>query len=159
MQLHKKLSLINFYTFILGAFAGIGRNLPGEFLVFSGVAIIDFILIFSFLILIITKNNSVKRFIYIFRLEFLLLYVFAIFCYISMIHNSVIWDIRTSDLFEVVKYILIPFYLVIYALCFKKCPQFLLCGYILGLLVVGVLAYLNPMNPDVIGTVQIALAP
>lgn len=155
MQFYKSKFVSFFITFIVGVFCGIGRNLPNEYMVLYGVAPIDLILIISFLIILVLKSDLALNGINFYSKEYILIWLFSIFCYISMFINVYSYDIRISDFFEVIKYLLIPIYLTVYTILYKKNKIGLLMGYIFGLFTIGISAYLNPMNDDVLGTVQI----
>lgn len=155
LKYNKNHYLSMLYAFAVGLLCGIGRNLPDEKFVYLGIAVIDFVLIISFIILAIKNSRLLKKHLFIYKNEFIIFYIFALLCSISIFINGIDKNILTKDIFEVFKYLLIPFYLTVYSIVYKNNPLMLLLSYLLGLLVIGIIALLNPMNDNVEGTIQI----
>jgi len=148
------LKLIVFVVFL---FLGIGRNLPNEMLYVAGVGLADLLLILLMFWLLLghPKRVELKQEVWLLRNIFVAVSLLGFFAIISLVFNVFVYNIEIRDIFEVLKYyyqlivVLAAFY------CTRKTGPLPAVGFVVGALITGVVALLNPMNPDVLGVPQI----
>lgn len=149
------MNIKKYLIFILMFLIGIGRNLPYKNLYIFGLGIADLLLVLYFIIslihdkalwnLIIRNNYPLVKIMIIFLLWNLL----------STVINIPIWGVQLNDIFECLRIL----YLIVITLSITKLSYhygtIVGISFVIGVAFSGFIAYLNPMNPDVLGTVQI----
>lgn len=136
---------------------GIGRNLPFESIYFFGLGLGDLLFcVLTYLLLLGGAKNQGLRDDYLaLRLPLAAIAYLAALAMLSLAFNAPIYDVKTRDIFEILKY----FYLAVVMLITSRCTRMSVTtpalGFVVGAIVAGVIAFLNPMNPDVLGTRQI----
>lgn len=144
-------------VFVVFLFLGIGRNLPNEMLYVAGVGLPDLLLIFLMFWLLLSHRGLVefKQEVWLMRNIFVAVSLLGVFAILSLAFNAFIYQVETRDIFEIFKY----YYQLIVMLaafhCTRKTGPFPAVGFVVGALITGVVALLNPMNPDVLGVPQI----
>jgi O-antigen ligase len=143
------------FTAVLFFLLGIGRNLPYEDLFVFGLGIADLLLILFFITSyayenskwqsLVSQNNGLLHF----------MFFFLIWNLFSTTINAPFFGIHVLDIFECLRII----YLIVILLTtifltvkYKIIPGI---SFVSGVAFSGFIAYLNPMNPDVLGIVQI----
>jgi O-Antigen ligase len=138
-------------------FLGIGRNLPNEMYYAAGVGLPDLLLIILMCCLFLERFSRVefKREVLVTQNIIVAVSLLGVFAMVSLAFNAFIYKAETRDIFEIFKY----YYQIIVMLAALHCtrttgslPAF---GFVFGALITGVVALLNPMNPDVLGVPQI----
>lgn len=136
---------------------GIGRNLPFTELYFFGLSLGDVALVMSSL-LILVNPNSRSRFVEVARqlwVPILLVMLLAFWAFLSYVLNSFFFGTEIKDFFEILKYLYSALIMVISFYWTEKLGAWPILWFSTGVVVSGVVAFLNPMNPDVLGTIQI----
>lgn len=138
-------------------FLGIGRNLPNEMYYAAGVGLPDLLLIILMCCLFLERFSRMefKREVLVTQNIIAAVSLLGVFAMVSLAFNAFIYKAETRDIFEIFKY----YYQIIVMLAALHCtrttgslPAF---GFVFGALITGVVALLNPMNPDVLGVPQI----
>lgn len=134
---------------------GIGRNLPYEHLFVYGLGIADLLLILFFITsyayeyskwqLIVSHNNGLLHF----------MVFFLIWNLFSTIINTPFFGIHLLDIFECLRIIYLIVILLTTIFLTIKYNTLPGVSFVSGVAFSGFIAYLNPMNPDVLGIVQI----
>lgn len=136
---------------------GIGRNLPFTELYFFGLGLGDVFLVTSSLLLFV---NSTLRLEFVEALRFLwlpnlLVVLLSIWAFISYAFNSFIFGAEIKDFFEILKYIYSAMLMVVTFFWTRKLGAWPILWFATGVVISGIVAFFNPMNPDVLGTRQI----
>lgn len=143
------------FVAILFFLLGIGRNLPYNNLFFFGLGIADFLLVSFFFLyfllnkphfqLLVNNNKGIVN----------LMLVFLAWNLGSVIINMPFFGINLLDILEslrILYMIIIILATFFFTIKYKTLPGI---SFVFGIVFSGFIAYLNPMNPDVLGTVQI----
>ena len=141
------------FIFIYFVLLGIGRNTPDQMFVYSGVGLIDIFTLIAFIYILQKRDHSVL--IAKYRYELIAFTFFFVFASFSAFVNTFKYTLLLSDLFELFRYILIPVYLIVISIFFIRERNLTLLGFFLGVAYTGLIAYLNPRNLDILGTVQL----
>ena len=145
------------FVFLVFVLLGIGRNLPFQELYFFGLGMADYLFCLLFLFSLL-KPESLQALLYEYRV--LRAPIVATGCIgalamASLVFNAQIYGVEVRDLFEIIKY----YYLLIVMIMASHYTRTMGIvpaeGFVVGVIVSGVVAFLNPMNPDVLGTPQI----
>jgi hypothetical protein len=144
-------------VFVVFLFLGIGRNLPNEMLYVAGVGLPDFFLIFLVFWLLLSHRDRVKlkHEVWLLRNIFVAVSLLGVFAMISLAFNAFIYQIQARDIFEIFKYY---YQLILMLAAFhytRTTGPLPAVGFVIGAIITGVVALLNPMNPDVLGVPQI----
>jgi hypothetical protein len=144
-------------VFIVFLFLGIGRNLPNEILYVAGVGLPDILLILliSWLLLSHRGVMGLIREASLLRNIFVAVSLLGMFAIFSLTINAFIYQIEIRDIFEVFKYYYQLIVMLAAFYCTRTTGLFPVIGFVVGVLITGVIALLNPMNPDVLGVPQI----
>lgn len=146
------------YVFVVFTLLGIGRNLPFQGIYVSGLGIAD--LLFVGLVLLLLMAPTSRRLAAAeagqLRRPLVAMTWLGFFALLSLAFNAAIYGVAGKDVLEIIKY----FYLLAVAVVAAYCTRAygvtpVVGGFALGAVISGVVAYLNPMNPDVLGTPQI----
>ncbi|GHE53446.1 O-antigen ligase family protein [Roseivirga thermotolerans] len=146
-MLRKVLVLLTFFLI------GIGKNLPYDGLYFFGLSFGDFLLLALLFEVIISKRPELYE-VYRSKLNVPLVLI-GIWHVLSSLLNASRYGLEFVDLFEglrVFYYILILWFSAYYSLFYRG---WVIVFFNFGVIVSGIVAYNNPMNPDLIGTIQI----
>lgn len=146
--------LINmFFLFFL---LGIGRNLPSDNLYFFGLGAADLGVCVTALWVFLDgqKRNQLKYEFITLRQPIILMSLISFFAIFSMSINSFRYGAHWRDLFEIVKYFYLLFIMVFASYSSRHYGVVPAVGFSAGIIVSGIVAVLNPMNPDVLGTPQ-----
>lgn len=143
--------------FVVFLFLGIGRNLPNELLYVAGIGLPDLLLIFLMFGLLLSHQGLVefRQEVWLLRNIFVAVSLLGVFAILSLAFNAFIYQVETRDIFEILKYY---YQLIVMLAAFhytRKTGPFPAVGFVVGALITGVVALLNPMNPDVLGVPQI----
>lgn len=123
----------------------------------AGVGLPDLLLIILMCCLFLERFSRIefKREVLVTRNIIVAVSLLGVFAMISLAFNAFIYKAEIRDIFEIFKY----YYQIIVMLVALHCtrttrtlPAF---GFVFGALITGVVALLNPMNPDVLGVPQI----
>lgn len=140
----------NSIAFIFAFLIGIGKNLPFPMLFPFGIAPIEWLMVF-FLIyqLFMIKSNKVY-FFWNNHLKYISILItsLAIFIFISYIVNVFYFHGEIKDIFEIVRYLLSG-YLILILLYMNRYYESLLKGFVLGVVISVFLGFLAPNNPSV----------
>ena len=123
----------------------------------AGVGLPDLLLISLILWLLLSHRGLVelKQEVGLLQNIFVAVSLLGVFAILSLAFNVFIYQAETRDIFEIFKY----YYqlIVMLAACHftRKTGPFPAVGFVVGTLITGVVALLNPMNPDVLGVPQI----
>lgn len=145
-----------FGVFLLFFFLGIGRNLPSNNLYFFGLGVADLsvLLVAIFNILDEKKRSQLKYEFSLLRTPILLMSLLSFFALLSMSVNSFRYGAQWRDFFEIAKYFYLLFIMVFTSHLSHQYGVLPAAGFSVGIIVSGVVAILNPMNPDVWGAPQ-----
>lgn len=134
---------------------GIGRNLPYEDLFVFGLGLADLLLTLFFITSFVYKNTKWQLLVNQNNGLIYLMFFFLIWNLLSTIINAPFFGIHLLDFFEclrIIYLIVILLATIFLTLKFKTIPGI---SFVSGVAFSGFIAYLNPMNPDVLGIVQI----
>lgn len=148
---------MKFFVFLVFVLLGIGRNLPFQELYFYGLGVADFLLFFLFLFFLLIPK-SCHALLYEFRvlsIPIVATYGISALAMTSLAFNASIFGIDGKDIFEIFKYFYLLIVMVVTSYCTRWMGIIPALGFVLGAIVTGVIAMLNPMNPNVYGTLQI----
>jgi len=146
------------YVFIVFTLLGIGRNLPFQGVYVSGLGIAD--LLFVGLALHLLMTPAARRLVAAeagqLRGPLVAMAWLSFFALLSLTFNASLYGVAGKDVLEIAKYFYLLGVTVVAAYCTRAYGVAPVAGgFALGAVVSGVVAYLNPMNPDVFGTPQI----
>ena len=144
-------------VFVVFLFLGIGRNLPNEMLYLAGVGLPDLLLILLMFWQLLSRQGRVefKHEVRLLQNIFVAVSLLGVFAMMSLAFNAFIYRIEASDIFEIFKYY---YQLIVMVAAFhytRTTGPLPAVGFVVGALITGVVALLNPMNPDVLGVPQI----
>ena len=134
---------------------GIGRNLPYEDLFVFGLGMADFMLFLFFIVSFANENSKWQS---ILSQNNYLLYAMTLFLVWNLFSTTMsipFFGINVLDIFEclrIVYLMIILFSTIFLTVKYKIIPGI---SFVSGVAFSGYIAYLNPMNPDVLGIVQI----
>ncbi len=144
-------------VFVVFLFLGIGRNLPNEMFYVAGIGLPDLLLILLMFWLLLGHQARVEleQEVLLLRNIIWAVSLLGVFAMISLAFNAFVYQAEARDIFEVFKY----YYQLIVMLaafhCTRTTGPLPAVGFVVGALITGVAALLNPMNPDVLGVPQI----
>lgn len=143
-------------VFLLFFLLGIGRNLPSGNFYFFGLGVADLgVLLMAFFFILDGRKRSQLRYEFVLlRTPILLMSLLSFFALFSMSVNSFRYGAQWRDFFEIAKYFYLLFIMVFASHLSRHYGIAPAAGFSVGILVSGVVAILNPMNPDVWGTPQ-----
>ena len=136
---------------------GVGRNLPGEILHLYGVGLVDCLFICLLIVALISAKTRAGFFQEIKSLKSLHVAVatIIIFALLSLIFNMFIFGAKISDVFEIFRYYFSFIILAYTVFSIKRYGVSIIIGFPVGVILTGIVAIINPMNPDVLGIPQI----
>jgi len=136
---------------------GIGRNLPFPEMYFFGLGLGDFALVMSSLLLLIdsTTRHMLVEAARNLWLPISLVFLLAIWAFLSYAFNTFLYGTEIKDFFEILKYIYSAMLMVVTFFWTKKFGAWPILWFATGVVISGIVAFFNPMNPDVLGTRQI----
>jgi hypothetical protein len=136
---------------------GMGRNLPNEMFYLGGLGLPDLLLAMLIFWSLRKHQERVQiwREVFFMRNIITAVSLMGVFAMISMAFNAAIYQAKINDIFEIFRY----YYQIVIVLTtfhFSRTDGTLpAVGFVVGALISGVVAALNPMNPDVLGVPQI----
>lgn len=136
---------------------GIGRNLPNEMFYVAGVGLPDLSLIFLMFWLLLGRQARVELEQEVLQMRNIIwaISLLGVFAMISLAFNAFIYQAEVRDLFEIFKYYYQLIVMLVALHCTRTTGPLPAVGFVVGALITGVVALLNPMNPDVLGVPQI----
>ena len=143
---------VGLVAFIFAFVVAVGRNLPYPALYPFGIAPAEILCLI--LLAALTCKMTIRIDAKALRL-FLLVFSLSVVCLVSMLFNEMRYGVNIKEVFEVFRYLLLATVPIIITNFFHCKQAFLIEGYIVGLLVSVFVAYLKPMNPDILGVLQI----
>lgn len=153
----RKITLMKALVFMVFLLLGIGQNLPFQQFYVLGIGMAD--VAFAFLLFLLLVNDKSRVSLKGETLSFLTpikaIALMSGLALISMGFNEFQFGAQPKDLFEIVKYLYHLAIMVVTSYCIKRVGVAPVTGFVVGVLITGILALLNPMNPDVLGTPQI----
>lgn len=135
---------------------GVGRNLPYEGIYYYGLGIADVAFLFL-LVLVLTSHYARRDWVSVAlaaRFPLSAVALMALFAFVSLVFNSFLYGVRGKDAFEIMKYGYLACIFVTTMFFCRRTVAAVVSGFVAGVLVSAVVAILNPMNPDVLGTPQ-----
>jgi hypothetical protein len=134
---------------------GIGRNLPYEYLFVFGLGLADLLLILFLITSFAYENKKWQLLVNQNNRVFYLMVFFLIWNLFSTIINAPFFGIHVLDIFECLR--IIYLIVILLATIFLTVKYKIIPGisFVSGVAFSGFIAYFNPMNPDVLGIVQI----
>ena len=136
---------------------GIGQNLPSEVLTFGGVGVGDVLFAgtLAFVLMVRTHREEFYQAIADLRAPLLFGLAFVLLEFLSLTVNGVSHGLELNDIVEVARqfYYLILMGFVAFAM--RRYGLSVVFAFQVGILVTGVVAYLNPRNEDVFGSVML----
>lgn len=123
----------------------------------AGIGLPDLLLILLVLCLLLSHRGRVEFLheVWLLRNIFMAVSLLGVFAMTSLIFNAFIYRIEVRDIFEIFKYY---YHLIVMLVSFhytRTTGPLPAIGFVVGVLITGVVALLNPMNPDVLGVPQI----
>lgn len=145
------------FIFLVFVLLGIGRNLPFQELYFFGLGIADFLfcILFLFSLLIPKARQGLLHESRVLRIPILATGYIGALAMISLAFNAPIYGVEGKDIFEILKYFYLVTVMVVTSHYTRTTGVVPVVGFVVGVIVSGVVAFLNPMNPDVLGIPQI----
>jgi hypothetical protein len=145
------------FVFLVFLFLGIGRNLPNEKYYFGGVGLPDLLLLILIGFTLLGRWTQAEFKLEVLRMRNIIaaVSVLGVFAMLSLAFNAFIYNAEVRDIFEIFKYYY-QIVVMLTALHFSRTTGVVpAVGFVVGALITGVIALLNPMNPDVLGVPQI----
>lgn len=145
------------FVFLVYVLLGIGRNLPFQKLYFYGLGAADllFVLLLFSLLAIPKSCNALLYESQVLATPIAATCGISALAMISITFNAPIYGIDGKDIFEILKYLYLLTVMVVTSYCTRSMNVIPAYGFVIGVILSGVIAMLNPMNPDVHGTPQI----
>lgn len=145
------------FIFLVFSLLGVGRNLPYQNIYFFGLGVADLLFCILSIILILKPKTrkSLQCEVSNLKMPILATVGLCILALISMLVNTPVYGGQTKDLFEILKYFYLIGIMVVTSYCTRLTGTVPAVGFVVGVVVSGVVAFLNPMNPNVLGTPQI----
>lgn len=145
------------FVFIVFLALGIGRNLPfQEYFVFGlGFADVLFITLALLLLIDPRTRQSLFREVGVLIVPIAAISVMAALAMLSVAVNAAVFGMQGKDFFEILRNFYLLTVMIVACLCTRMLGGVAVLAFALGVIVSGVVAFLNPMNPDVFGTPQI----
>ncbi|KAB7884541.1 hypothetical protein GA417_11395 [Poseidonibacter ostreae] len=140
----------NSIAFVFALFVGVGKNIPFPMLFPFGIAPIEWFIVF-FLIYQTLMIKSNKIYFYWnnhLKNIFILIVSLTSFMFISYVVNIFYFHGEIKDMFEIVRYLLSG-YLILILLYMNKYYESLLKGFVTGVIISVFLGFLAPNNPSV----------
>jgi O-antigen ligase len=148
---------VNAFAFVTFALLGVGRNLPHQGLYFFGLGAADLLLL-AFVASTCLRGPG-RRALWQAALDLRVPIAatagLGMLASVSMAYNAFGHGLEVRDLFEVLKYYYQLLVMVVACQATRENGAAPAAGFAAGAIVSGVVALLNPMNPDVLGTPQI----
>lgn len=137
--------------FLIFLLLGIGRNLPNEMLYVGGVGFPELCALMLALWLLKNRESEALLLQEIVPLRDVIIAIvlLSVFSMMSMALNAFIYGASVRDVFEICKYFYNILLMLISAYCTRKYGPLPAIGFVVGVLATGIVALLNPMNPDV----------
>jgi O-antigen ligase len=145
------------FVFLVFGLLGIGRNLPFESLYLHGLGAADLSLCGLVFVLALDPRfrADLREAAQLLRVPIVAMLVLSTLAMTSMAVNAFGLGIEPKDILEIFKYSYLLLISVVACVCTRRFGIAPALGFAWGVIVSGVVAYLNPMNPDVLGTPQI----
>lgn len=145
------------FIFLIFVFLGVGRNLPFQNIYFFGLGVADlFFCMLSFFLLLNQKSRQALQYeCAALRIPIGATVGLSFLATLSLLINTPIYGGEVKDLFEILRYFYLIGIMVVTSYCTRLTGVMPAVGFVVGVVVSGVVAFLNPMNPDVLGTPQI----
>lgn len=145
------------FIFLVFVLLGIGRNLPFPELFFYGLGVGDFLFFLLLAVLLVNPKTrtSLSHQLTILRVPIAATAALVALALLSMLYNMLIYGVDGKDFFEILRYCYLLTIMVVACHCTRVTGIVPAIGFVLGVIVSGVVAFLHPMNPDVLGTRQI----
>lgn len=142
---------------VLFTLLGVGRNLPSEAMYFHGLGVPDLLLVgfVLYLGLSASTKRALRAEAHVMHEPLIAMYGLGLLALVSLAFNAPIFGIAGNDLLEIAKYYYLMLVAVVTAYCTRRAGVVPAFGFALGVVISGIVALLNPMNPDVLGTPQI----
>lgn len=148
---------MHIFVFIVFTLLGIGRNLPYQSIYFFGLGLGD--LLFCALTLVLLLRSESRKCLFAMvgtlKVPIQAMLVLAACATASLSFNSFVFGVEARDLFEILKYLYLLVVMVVTGQCTQSRRIAPIVGFVFGVLISGLVALMNPMNPDVLGTPQI----
>jgi branched-subunit amino acid transport protein len=137
-------------------FIGVGRNLPYQELYFFGLGIADvlFVSVLTVVLFGVRSRSALLSYAVSLRVPLASVGLLAAFAFVSLVFNSFLYGAKGKDLFEILKYAYAALVFLVTAYLGRSHFSTILVGFVSGVAASAVVAILNPMNPDVLGTPQ-----
>lgn len=148
---------MNAQLFITFALLGIGRNLPFQGLYVFGLGAAD--IAFGLLLFRLTLDSNgrinLQEAVHALRLPIVSMLILSTAAMTSMAINSFRYGVEARDIFEIFRYSYHLVIAVVTYVCTRRSGALPALAFAVGVIGSAIVAYLNPMNPDVLGTPQI----
>jgi O-Antigen ligase len=141
------------FVFVVFVFLGIGRNLPFNELYFFGLGIADYL--FGLLTCLWLRGSSVTRQARVLRTPIFATMLISVIALISMLLNAPVYGAEIKDVFEILKYLYLVVVMVVTSHYTMRMGLVPALGFVVGIIISGIVALRYPMNPDILGTLQI----
>jgi len=152
----RSLDLPRFFIFSIFILLGIGRNLPGEILHFSGVGIVDLIVTsYSLISLLRCTSGTLQKDVIAYNRPYLhgLVFIFS-WGFLSLVFNAFLYGFELKDVFELFKYLYLLLLIHFVSSVTLHYGINIALGFPFGVVLSSIVAIQNPMNPDVLGIPQ-----
>lgn len=140
-------------VFLVFVLLGIGRNLPFADLYFFGLGVAD--ALFSILAFSLLLSPNLTREIRSLQTPIISTTLISILALLSMAVNVPVYGAELKDVFEIFKYMYLVVVMVVTSYWTRRMGPVPALGFVAGAIISGIVAFLNPMNPDILGTLQI----
>jgi hypothetical protein len=123
----------------------------------SGIGLPDFLLVLLMFWLLQSyrKRVELKHGVWHLRSVLVTVSLLGVVAITSSAFNAFIYKVEIRDIFEIFKYYYQLIVMLAAFYCTRKTGPVPAVGFVVGALITGVVALLNPMNPDVLGVPQI----
>jgi hypothetical protein len=145
------------FVFLVFVLMGVGRNLPFDGLYYYGLGLGDFLFcsLISLLLINRASGQALLRECMVLRVPIQAISYLSIVAMVSLVFNAPIYGVEEKDVFEILKYSYLAAVMVVTSYCTRVFGVVPVVGFVLGVIASGLIAFFNPMNPDVLGTPQI----
>jgi len=148
---------VKIFIFLVFVLLGIGRNLPFQYFYFFGLGVADILFCLLSLLLLCNANSrqALQHEITVLRKPIIAIVCISALAMASLAFNVWIYDVKGTDILENLRYFYLLTVMVVTSHCTRTTGMVPAVGFVVGVIISGVVAFLNPMNPDVLGTPQI----
>lgn len=146
--------MLKFLLFIVYVLVGLGRNTPGEWSYYLGIGFVDVLMVLIFVFAVKFDRDKLCDIISKAKPIWMPIGIMLIFAGSSAVINIMTFGISFNDVFEVFKILFLMIFMLVTTYLYLKAREFIIFGFLLGVILSGIIALLNPMNPDVLGTPQ-----